>query len=73
MNPPLSEDELIHQLVAQYLAHDGYVGTAKAFAAEVQAESRALVEGSATPANLEPEEDMDAINRQSTIALPQFD
>ncbi|KAF1813678.1 SPRY-domain-containing protein [Eremomyces bilateralis CBS 781.70] len=75
LNPPLGEDALIHQLVAQYLAHDGYVETAKAFAAEVRTESQALAEGSAiSTKNLEPEEDVDAINRQKIrIAILQGD
>jgi Ran-binding protein 9/10 len=70
--PPLNETQLIHRLIAQYLAHDGYIDTARAFAAEVRQENQNLVKGiSATPADakdLEPEEDVDAIQRQSKYA-----
>jgi hypothetical protein len=33
--PPLDESTLMQELVAQFLAHDGYVDTARAFAEEV--------------------------------------
>lgn len=52
--------------MAQYLSHDGYVETARAFASEVRAEETALrgspdleLEG-----YLSVEEDHDAMNRQ---------
>ncbi|KAF1985679.1 SPRY-domain-containing protein [Aulographum hederae CBS 113979] len=65
LNPPLDETALIHQLIAQYLSHDGYVETARAFAEEVRAESRALASGvDAEARDLEPVEDIDAENRQ---------
>lgn len=66
---PLSERQLIHKLIAQYLAHDGYVETAHAFAQEVHAENTALAaDGTATDVeNLRPEEDHDAVNRQSGL------
>lgn len=66
LHPQLGEDELIQELVAQFLAHDGYVETARAFAREVKEESRALKNGRATPLkDYDTEEDLDAINRQS--------
>ncbi|CAK7199016.1 hypothetical protein SEUCBS139899_001684 [Sporothrix eucalyptigena] len=37
-----SETDLVQQLVLQFLQHDGYVDTARAFAKEVQAEKTAL-------------------------------
>ncbi|KAF2100879.1 SPRY-domain-containing protein, partial [Rhizodiscina lignyota] len=64
---PMSENSLIQKLVAQYLAMDGYVETARAFAAEVRTESKALSNGgvpSPPIADLEPEEDQHAVNRQ---------
>lgn len=65
LRPPLDEANLIHELIAQYLAHDGYVETARAFAQEVRAEAKALANGSETATkDLSPEEDIDAINRQ---------
>lgn len=55
--------------MAQYLSHDGYVETARAFAKEVRAEARAL-KGTPEP-NLEGylsmEEDHDAMNRQRKV------
>ncbi|KZF24307.1 SPRY domain-containing protein [Xylona heveae TC161] len=65
LHPPLDETSLIQALVAQFLAHDGYVETAKAFAEEVREESKALQSGKTAPGpNLEAEEDLDAVNRQ---------
>ncbi|KAI8933594.1 hypothetical protein NX059_009324 [Plenodomus lindquistii] len=59
------ETQLIHQLVAQYLAHDGYVETARAFSDEVVDEARALAsDGEAEIPYLAAVEDLDAINRQ---------
>jgi len=66
ISQPLTERQLIHKLIAQYLAHDGYVETAHAFAQEVQAENEALADDTAAEVeNLRPEEDHDAVNRQS--------
>lgn len=66
LKPGADETSLIHELIAQYLAHDGYVETARAFAAEVREESHALATGgTSTAKDLEPEEDVDAMNRQS--------
>jgi Ran-binding protein 9/10 len=62
--PPLSSSQLLHKLIAQYLAHDGYVGTARAFAQEVGAEYNALHGPNAAPSELEPDEDRDAVNRR---------
>ena len=72
--PPLTEPQLIHKLIAQYLAHDGYIETARAFAAEVRREHLNLAVGTTSSADgtseqdLEPEEDVDAIHRQSEFA-----
>ena len=68
LHPTLNKDDLCKALVAQYLSHDGYVETARAFASEVRAEARAL-RGSQKPSIenfLSMEEDHDAINRQRT-------
>ena len=65
---PLTEPQIIHKLIAQYLAHDGYIETARAFAAEVRQEHHNLAVGTTSTASsqdLEPEEDVDAIHRQS--------
>lgn len=66
LRPPLDEDSLIQELVAQFLAHDGYVETANAFAGEMRREKRDL--NNALPVNTpKPTErdDTDAVHRQS--------
>lgn len=67
--PRLDENALLKELVAQFLAHDGYVETAKAFAEEVQAEDNALNNSSATP-SVVVVEDTDAMNRQRKSITP---
>jgi len=66
LHPKLSKDDLCKALVAQYLSHDGYVETAKAFAGEVRAEAKVL-RGPSSNSELEPylvvEEDRDAAAR----------
>ncbi|KAK4444834.1 hypothetical protein QBC34DRAFT_474055 [Podospora aff. communis PSN243] len=52
--PPLNETELIQRLVLQFLQHDGYVETARAFAKEIHAEKQAL--------NLDPNKEIEGIN-----------
>ncbi|KAI9880793.1 MAG: hypothetical protein M1830_000229 [Pleopsidium flavum] len=65
LHQPLDETALIQELVAQFLAHDGYVETARAFGDEVRAESRALQNGQDSRfKDLGAEEDLDAVNRQ---------
>jgi len=60
------ETEFIHQLIGQYLAHDGYVETARAFADEAIEEARALAsDEDADIPYTETVEDLDALNRQS--------
>lgn len=68
--PPLNEDALLHELVAQFLAHDGYVETARAFAEEVASESAALHGRGESLKKYEVEEDLEAINRQSECLVP---
>ncbi|KAG9188374.1 ran-binding protein [Alternaria panax] len=59
------EDALIHQLVGQYLAHNGYVETARAFADEIVDEARALAnDDEADIPYRTAVEDLDALNRQ---------
>lgn len=71
LQPPLNESALLQELVAQFLAHDGYVETARAFAEEVATETAALQTGQREPLKkYEVEEDREAINRNSTKPLP---
>ncbi|KAI9845115.1 MAG: hypothetical protein M1838_001904 [Thelocarpon superellum] len=65
--PPLDENSLVRALVAQFLAHDGYIETARAFAEEVRTSKNALRDWHETlPDEHEPEpkEDVDAVHRQ---------
>lgn len=63
----LNETALFKELVAQFLAHDGYVESAKAFAEEVRSEENALKNGPvATLGNFSVEDNLDAVNRQRT-------
>lgn len=65
LHPPLDETALIQELVAQLLAHDGYVESARAFAAELDVEARALQNGHHSRVkDFGAEEDLDAVNRQ---------
>lgn len=67
------ETQFIQSLIGQYLAHDGYVETARAFAAEVIEEAKALSpDGNADVPHLETEEDIDAVNRQSKLTTVPF-
>ncbi|KAI9925700.1 Ran-binding protein 9 [Aspergillus wentii] len=69
LQPPLDESTLLQELVAQFLAHDGYVETARAFAGEVVAESGALQsDREKSLKKYEVEEDVEAINRQKIRA-----
>ncbi|KAL8699021.1 MAG: hypothetical protein Q9201_006244 [Fulgogasparrea decipioides] len=65
------ESSFLKELVAQFFAHNGFVETAKAFADEVRAESRALQTGTGTETShseISLEEDLDASNRQQIRA-----
>lgn len=66
------ESSLIQELVAHFLAHDGYVETAKAFAEEMRREKQSL--NNTLPAKTPPpseRDDADAVHRQSELQ-PMF-
>jgi hypothetical protein len=68
-----NETNMIHDLIGQYLAHDGYVETARAFREEIIEEARALAnDGSGEIAYGEQAEDLDALNRQSMSSSPSL-
>ena len=70
LQPPLNEGTLIKELVAQFLRHDGYVDTANAFAEETRAEMKALdSDFDESRDSFRPQEDLDAVNRQSKVFL----
>jgi hypothetical protein len=63
--PPMNETDLIQSLVLQFLTHDGYIETARAFAEEVHSEKSALTLDSATVVEgFNVKEDKDAGHRQ---------
>jgi hypothetical protein len=67
--PPLSETELIQSLVLQFLTHDGYVETARAFADEIHSEKQALnLNPSAVIPGFDVKEDEDAGHRQRKMS-----
>lgn len=70
LNPPMDESTLVQELVAHFLAHEGYVETAKAFAEEVRVHSKPLQSDDASDLDdFELSEDYDAIYRQSKLAM----
>ncbi|KAL8392248.1 hypothetical protein RB595_002445 [Gaeumannomyces hyphopodioides] len=63
--PSLDETGLIQQLVLQFLQHDGYVDTARAFADEIQSQKQALsLDPTEQVEGLSLTDDQDANNRQ---------
>lgn len=64
LHPPDDENTLIQKLVGQYLAHEGYVETSKAFAADVQNRAKSLATSGSEAPSLGGEDDMHTINRQ---------
>lgn len=59
-----NENTLVQRLVGQYLAHEGYVETARAFARDVHEQQLSVMGGSQAFAALDSEEDIHAVNRQ---------
>ncbi|EEA18771.1 hypothetical protein TMatcc_010686 [Talaromyces marneffei ATCC 18224] len=69
LQPPLDEAALLQELVAQFLAQEGYYETARTFAEEVREESVTLESGqSRSLYQHEPGEDIDTANRQKIRA-----
>ncbi|EPE32606.1 Concanavalin A-like lectins/glucanase [Glarea lozoyensis ATCC 20868] len=63
--PPMNETDLIQSLVLQFLTHDGYIETARAFADEVHSEKSALALDKTTVVeSFSVKEDKDAGHRQ---------
>lgn len=64
LHPPDDENALIQKLVGQYLAHEGYVETSKAFAADVRNRATSLATPGSEPPSLGGEDDLHTMNRQ---------
>ncbi len=70
LRPPLDESALVRSLVAEYLAHEGYIASASAFAEEMQEEAGILQSQSeAMPPQFDIN-DVHSLNRQRK-SLPQ--
>ena len=66
LEPGLNETDLIHTLVMQFLQHDGYIETARAFAEDLKVQNDALSSNpSRRPPGINIRDDEDANNRQS--------
>lgn len=64
IQPHMPESPLIHSLIGQYLAHEGYVETSKAFAQDVHNRAQSL-SGASQPAQApDSDSDIHAVNRQ---------
>jgi hypothetical protein len=63
LHPPDDESALIHNLIGQYLAHEGYVETAKAFMNDVQVRQQSLSDPTQS-FRLTSEDDIHATQRQ---------
>lgn len=69
----LDETSLIQELVAQYLAHDGYVETAKAFNAEITREKKSLNSAQpGTTVEAATSDDTEAVYRQRKLFSPRM-
>ncbi|GAB0137930.1 hypothetical protein EsDP_00006181 [Epichloe bromicola] len=65
LEPGLGETDLIHALVLQFLQHDGYVETARAFAKDIKQQKEALrLDPNVTVDGINIKDDEDANNRQ---------
>ena len=63
--PGMSETDVIQALVLQFLQHDGYVETARAFAEDMKVQKEALsLDPSVTVDGVSIRDDEDANNRQ---------
>lgn len=74
LHPSLTKEQLSKALVAQYLSHDGFNETAKAFAHEIRTENDSLSGTTHSPLDpyLVAGEDRDAAHRQSKSACSQY-
>lgn len=64
LHPPDTENTLIYNLIGQYLAHEGYVETAKAFAKDISEQQHPLTNAAKLLHLPNAEDDVHAANRQ---------
>lgn len=66
----MGETDLIHALILQFLQHDGYVETARAFAEDIKEQKEALnLDPNVTIEGINIRDDKDAHNRQRVLTL----
>lgn len=65
LRPGLDETDTIHELISQYLAHEGFIESASQFSQDVRQQKRALQTGDATLEAQEEPDDVNALHRQS--------
>jgi len=64
LHPPDDENTLVHNLIGQYLAHEGYIETARALAQDIHDRQQTLPNGSTSFQLPGAEDDVHAANRQ---------
>ncbi|KAK5109339.1 hypothetical protein LTR62_007108 [Meristemomyces frigidus] len=64
LHPPDDQHTLIHKLIGQYLAHEGYVETARAFSQDVHEQLNAISGDTLPFEPPESDDDVHAVNRQ---------
>lgn len=71
LEPGMSGTDLVQTLVLQFLQHDGYVETARAFAEDIRAQKEALnLDTSVSVEGINIKDDEDANNRQREPGCP---
>ncbi|PSK49422.1 hypothetical protein B9Z65_8217 [Elsinoe australis] len=68
LRPGFDETDTIHELISQYLAHEGFIESASQFSQDVRQQKRALQTGDATLEAQEEPDDMNALHRQKVRA-----
>ncbi|KAF4553504.1 SSH4-like protein [Elsinoe fawcettii] len=68
LRPGLDETDTIHELISQYLAHEGFMETASQFTQDVRQQKRALQTGDSSSSGPEEPDDMNAVHRQKIRA-----
>jgi Ran-binding protein 9/10 len=64
LHPPDDENALIHNLIGQYLVHEGYVETARAFGQDILAQQQSVYEEQRSFRAPDSDDDIHAMNRQ---------
>lgn len=68
LHPPDDEQTLIHKLISQYLVHEGYVETSRAFAHDLRDRQQALAATDQPAVFFDDGDDVNALHRQKIRA-----